>query len=120
MKSNEEYISLFDYRGQASRQTGLGREVYRKAREKGIKIIYVDLPEPYQKPEFNKIATYPVSFLDEYFGKEPEKPAVEPVTDLKDLLRRLYDLEVKFLEVSRRLDAINIAVSNTEDDDLPF
>ena len=86
MESNEQYMSLYSYRGQASKQSGLGREVNAAAKAKRIKIVYEQLPEALQTKEFTSVATYPVSFLDEYFGKK-----------LFDIFNKIYILSLKFL-----------------------
>jgi hypothetical protein len=125
--SNEQYVSLYDYRGQSSRETGLGQKVYAAAKEKNIHVIYADLPAERQREEFNRVATYPISFLDEYFGKEtptvlvatsppPSDLVYPPPSDLVYLLGRLEALEKQFAELINKLE-LNTTI---EDDDLPF
>lgn len=129
MKSNEQYVSLYDYRGKGSRESGLGQKVYESAKEKGIHVIYQDLPPDLSRPEYNRVATYPISFLDEYFGKEtptviemkptPPRDYTSPAPkDLIYLLGRLESLEKQFAELIKKLD--NVTNSNGNDDDLPF
>jgi len=121
MNSNDQYVSLYDYRGQSSRETGIGQKVYAAAKEKGIHVIYADLPTERQRDEFSRVATYPITFLDEYFGKET--PTIQPATtppssDLIYLLGRLEAIEKQFAELIKKLD--NVTNSNGNDDDLPF
>ena len=40
---NDEYISLYDYRGAGSRETGLGQKVYNAAKEKQVQVVYKDI-----------------------------------------------------------------------------
>ena len=119
MNSNDQYVSLYDYRGQSSRESGIGQKVYAAAKEKGIHVIYADLPAERQREDYNRVATYPMSFLDEYFGKatptvlEVKSP---PAGDLIYLLSRLEALEKQFAELINKLE-LNTTI---EDDDLPF
>jgi len=114
MKSNEQYISLYDYSGNATRLTGIGKKVYEAAKEKGIHVIYTDLPEERSTPEYNRVATYPKSFLDEYFGK-----TTTPVElDIAEISNRLIALEEKFNNLIQSLNVTNTIES--VDDDLPF
>jgi hypothetical protein len=115
MMSNDQYKSLYDYRGQASRQTGLGKQVNDAAKAKGIKIIYEPLPEHLVREEYKMVATYPVSFLDEYFGNEA-KPEVSSATR-GDILQRLVDLETQFKQLSNKIDTL---ITKETYDDLPF
>ena len=115
MENNEQYMSLYSYRGQASKQSGLGREVNTAAKAKRIKIVYEQLPEALQTKEFTSVATYPVSFLDEYFGKEPA--AGTPPNNLTELYQRLVNLEMQFNQLVKKLDTVIIEESY---DDLPF
>ena len=94
---------------------------YEYLKEKGIHVIYADLPTERQRDEFSRVATYPITFLDEYFGKET--PTVQPATtppsgDLIYLLGRLEAIEKQFAELIKKLD--NVTNSNGNDDDLPF
>jgi hypothetical protein len=115
MSSSEQYKSLYDYRGQASRQTGLGKQVNDAAKAKGIKIIYEPLPEHLVREEYKMVATYPVTFLDEYFGNE-SKPEVSSATR-GDILQRLVDLETQFKQLSAKIDTL---IMKEIHDDLPF
>lgn len=111
MKSNEQYVSLYDYRGKASRESGLGQKVYESAKEKGIHVIYQDLPPDVSRPEYNRVATYPKAFLDEYFGRPVQ-------LSLNEISQRLIALETQFEELIKKLE---INVTNSDDDDtLPF
>jgi hypothetical protein len=116
MENNKQYKSLYDYRGQASRQTGLGKQVNDAAKAKGIKIIYEPLPEHLVREEYKMVATYPVTFLDEYFGNE-SKPDVSSATQA-DIMQRLQQLEAKFDEVIKKLEPTPTKLD--DDYDLPF
>ena len=118
MKNKEEYISLYDYTGEATGQNGKGRDVYNVAKSKGIQVIYKDLPEERQRENYTRVATYPRSFLDDYFGVQTEPTATNTV-DLTSLMRRLDAVERKNLELERRISALSQTVTVT-DDDLPF
>ena len=115
---NDPYISLYDYKGNASRQSGLGLKVYKAAKEKDIHVIYTDIPADRQREEYNRVATYPKSFLDEYFGVAPTPP-VE--INLEYLVDRFDALEAKFDALIKKLET-NVTNSNEYDidDDLPF
>jgi len=119
MKNDDKYMSLYDYRGTASRQTGLGKDVYAAAKAKGIYVKYEDLPETLQKSEYARVATYPVSFLDEYFDKPTTitTTTTPPQSDLMYLLERLEALERQFAEVMKKLET---PITIEDDDDLPF
>ena len=113
---NDPYLSLYDYKGTASRQSGLGLKVYNAAKEKGIHVIYSDIPVERQREEYNRVATYPKSFLDEYFGVAPTPP-VE--INLEYLADRFDALEAKFDALLKKLET-NVTNSNEYDDELPF
>jgi len=119
MNSNDQYVSLYDYRGQTSRETGLGQKVYEAAKEKGVHVIYHDLPEDRSKPEYNRVATYPKSFLDEYFGKSTDTNA--STVSIEDVYRKLVELKEQFDQLISKLET-NVTNSNEpiDDDDLPF
>jgi hypothetical protein len=122
MKNNDQYMSLYDYSGKASRESGLGQKVYEASKKKNIHVIYQDLPPDLSRPEYNRVATYPKSFLDEYFGKTtPGDTFASELahSDLLYLLERLQSLEKKFEELTKKLD-INVTNSNESIDDLPF
>jgi hypothetical protein len=118
MNGSDQYVSLFDYRGQTSKESGLGQKVYAAAKEKGIHVIYQDLPPERHREDYNRVATYPISFLDEFFGKTPPTTTTPPQSDLIYLLGRLEALEKRFAEVIKKLE--NVTNSNGNDDDLPF
>jgi hypothetical protein len=123
MKSNDQYMSLYDYSGKASRESGLGQKVYEAAKSKNIHVIYQDLPPDLSRPEYNRVATYPKSFLDEYFGKTtPGDTFASELAqaDLRYLLERLYSLENKFDELIKKLDTNVTNSVESVDDDLPF
>ena len=123
MKSNEQYMSLYDYRGQASKESGLGKTVYEAAKKKDVHVIYQDLPPDLSKPEYNRVATYPISFLDEYFGKETptvQTTTTPPSSDLIYLLGRLEAIEKQFAELIKKLDNVTNSNEHDTDDDLPF
>ena len=114
MKSNDQYVSLYDYSGNPSRSSGIGRKVYEAAKEKNIHVIYTDLPPDLARPEYNRVATYPKWFLDEYFGKTTvsvnELTLEERVTKLEKLLSELTNNT-----------KINVTNNNEYDnDELPF
>jgi hypothetical protein len=112
---NDEYISLYDYRGAGSRETGLGQKVYNAAKEKQVQVIYKDIPEDRQRPEYNRVATYPKWFLDEYFEVSPSDTLLERLDALESKLEVLTDL------VTRLHNKNNHVTSSDEwDDELPF
>jgi hypothetical protein len=108
-------MSLFEFRGTAARQSGLGKEVNTAAKAKGVAIVYQPLPEHLQKPEFKSVATYPVSFLNEYFGVQ-STPTM--TLTLEELSEKLNALERQFTELLQKLE-IN-TTNSYDDDDLPF
>jgi hypothetical protein len=118
MNSNDQYISLYDYRGQSSRETGIGQKVYAAAKEKGIHVIYADLPAERQREDYNRVATYPKSFLDKYFNApaEPES-AISVTIDLQHIYERLVSIENQFSSLLKKLETNTII---EDDDDLPF
>jgi hypothetical protein len=115
MKSNEQYMSLYDYRGISSRETGLGQKVYEAAKKKDIHVIYTDLPQERATSEYNRVATYPKSFLDEYFGN-----TINTNMSINDVYLQLVELKNQFDQLISNLES-NVA-DNVEsiDDDLPF
>jgi hypothetical protein len=78
-----------------------------------------------QKPEYNQVQLYPISFLDEYFATKPEMDLTPIVrrSALIEIYQRLEDLESKFNILIKQLDN-NVTNSNepnsTYDDELPF
>ena len=126
MKNNDEtYISLFEYLGKGSGGSNIGREVTAEAIKQGIDIKYRMLPKEVQKPEYNQVQLYPISFLDEYFATKPEMDLTPIVrrSALIEIYQRLEDLESKFNILIKQLDN-NVTNSNepnsTDDDELPF
>ena len=67
-------MSLYEHRGNASRKTGLGQQVFNAAKEQGVEIVYRELPLELHRDEYKSVATYPKSFLDEYFGIVTDTP----------------------------------------------
>ena len=116
MKSNEQYISLYDYSGSATRLTGLGKKVYDTAKEKGVRVIYTDLPEDRSTPEYNRVATYPIWFLDEYFGKTSDTVNVS----IETVYSQLVELKQKFDELISKLEPNVTNSVESIDDELPF
>jgi hypothetical protein len=116
MKSNDQYMSLYDYSGKASRESGLGQKVYEAAKEKNIHVIYQDLPPDLSRPEYNRVATYPKSFLDEYFGVE----TVNTNISIEDVYSQLIELNQKFDQLISKLEPNVTNSVEPVDDDLPF
>ena len=115
---NDQYMSLYNYRGSASKQSGLGKEVYAAAKAKGVYVKYEDLPSPLQSTEYARVATYPVSFLDEYFNAPAKPESTEPVAvDLQHIYERLVSIETQFATLLKKLET---HITIEEDDDLPF
>lgn len=132
MKSKDEYISLYNYRGMAHRGTKEGQRVYETAKEKNIRVIYENLPENKVTGEYTQVATYPRSFLDEYFGQTTAEVDTETVTEtsaedaiingFRTLMTRITTLETRVDELTKKLET-NVTNSNEpidDDDDLPF
>ena len=109
----EQYASLYSYRGTASRESGIGKLVYAAAKAKGITIIYEQLPEHKQTKEYPAVATYPVSFLNEYFE-------VKPKTELELLTERVTMLETKVAILLKYTESTLTTTVVEDDDDLPF
>jgi hypothetical protein len=114
MKSNEQYMSLYDYRGISSRETGLGQKVYESAKKKDVHVIYTDLPQERATTEYNRVATYPKSFLDEYFGK-----TINTNMSINDVYLQLVELKKQFDQLISNLES-DAADNVEQDDDLPF
>jgi hypothetical protein len=124
MKNNDEtYISLFEYLGKGSGGSNIGREVTAEAIKQGVDIKYRMLPKEVQKPEYNQVQLYPISFLDEYFASKPEMDLTPIVrrSALIQIYQRLEDLELKFKALLDKLET-NVTNSNEPDtdDELPF
>ena len=118
MRNNDRYISLYDYSGRASKKTGLGKKVYNAAKEKGVRIIYKDLPADLSSPEYNRVATYPTSFLDEYFGNAISSNNIS----IEDVYSKLVELKEQFDQLVAKLEQNqnSIKPANSHNDNLPF
>jgi hypothetical protein len=114
MKNNEQYMSLYDYRGISSRESGLGQKVYEAAKKKDVHVIYQDLPPDLSRPEYNRVATYPKSFLDEYFGN-----TISTNMSIHDVYLHLVELKKQFDQLISNLES-DVADNVEQDDDLPF
>ena len=123
MKNDDEtYLSLFEYLGKGSGGSNIGREVTAEAIKRGVDIKYRMLPKEAQKPEYNQVQLYPVSFLDDFFATKPEMDLTPIVrrSALIEIHRRLEELEFKFETLLKKLEN-NVTNSNEyHDDDLPF
>ena len=124
MKSEEQYISLYEYLGKGSGGTNTGREVTAEAIKRGIDIKWRTLPKEAQRPEYTQVQIYPLSFLDDYFGNTDNANNIEvdrtPFVRRSELIKiqkRLEDLEAKFAEVIKKLE---IPTKLEDDYDLPF
>jgi hypothetical protein len=124
MKSEEQYISLYEYLGKGSGGTNIGREVTAEAIKQGIDIKWKTLPKEAQKPEYTQVQIYPLSFLDEYFGNvdnanniEVDRTPFVRRSELIKIQKRLEDLEAKFAEIIKKLE---IPTKLDDDYDLPF
>ena len=122
MKSEETYVSLFEYLGKGSGGTNIGREVTAEAVKRGIDIKWRMLPKEAQKPEYTQVQLYPISFLDSYFSNntnpEIDRTPLVRRSELLKLQQRLQELEAKFDAVIKKLD---VPTTKLEDDyDLPF
>ena len=109
--NNETYVSLYNYKGQATRMSGIGKKVYAAAKAKGIVIIYEQLPIERQTKDYPAVATYPVSFLDEYFKAKTE---LELLNDRVTLLETQVTILLKYAESTLTTTVVE------DDDDLPF
>lgn len=124
MKDNDTYLSLFEYLGKSSRESGVGKLVLAEALKRGIQPQTRLLPKEMQKPEFNSVQAYPISFLDEYFANNVEHDMTPIVrrSALIGLQSRLDILEKNYAELIKLLPTatIQLTSNNTQDDDLPF
>ena len=111
----EQYSSVFNYKGQATRMSGIGKLVYAAAKEQGINVIYETLPIEKQTKEYPSIATYPISFLDEYFSVNKPKTELELLTDRVTFLETQVEILLK--NIDPKLTTI---IVEAETDDLPF
>jgi hypothetical protein len=107
----EQYSSLYNYKGESTRATGIGKQVYAAAKAKGITIIYEDLPEHKQTAEYPAVATYPISFLDAYFKAK---------TELVLLNERVTFLETQVTILLKYAESTLTTTVVDDDDDLPF
>ena len=113
--NNDEYISLYDYRGAGSRESGLGQKVFNAAKEKSVHVIYKDIPEERQRPEYTRVATYPKWFLNEYFGVAPDALEIR-IVSLEAKVEMLGNIIAKLTETPNN----HVTSSNEWDDELPF
>lgn len=124
MKDNDTYLSLFEYLGKSSRESGVGKLVSAEALKRGIQPQTRLLPKEMQKPEFNSVQAYPISFLDEYFANNVEHDMTPIVrrSALIGLQARIDILEKNYAELIKLLPTatIQLTSNNTQDDDLPF
>ena len=123
MKNNDDtYISLFEYLGKGSGGSNIGREVTAEAIKRGVDIKYRMLPKEAQKPEYNQVQLYPVSFLDDFFATKPDMDLTPIVrrSSLIQIYQRIEELEFKIETLSKQIET-NVTNSNEyHDDDLPF
>jgi hypothetical protein len=122
--NNDTYMSLYEYLGKGSRTSGVGKLVSAEAIKRGIKVQTRLLPKEMQRPEFNTVQAYPLSFLDEYFANNVEYDMTPFVrrSALIMLQSRIDALEKNYAELIKLLPTptIELATKNTEDYDLPF
>ena len=122
--NNDTYVSLYEYLGKGSRDTGTGQLVSAEALKRGIKPQTKLLPKEMQRPEFNTVQAYPLSFLDEYFANNVEYDMTPFVrrSALIMLQSRIDALEKNYAELIKLLPTptIELTAQDTEDDDLPF
>lgn len=127
MKNNETYMSLYEYTGRAGNgENGLGRKVNQQAHDQKIEVKYRDIPVPAQKDSFKSVCTYPVSFLNDYFGQNPtelpDNSAFVRRTELIKVLQRIEELEANLNIVINQIEKVQNATNKHEPDtdDLPF
>ena len=80
------------------------------------------LPIEVQKPEYNQVQLYPVSFLDDFFATKPDMDLTPIVrrSSLIQIYQRIEELESKIEILLNKLET-NVTNSNEyHDDDLPF
>lgn len=120
--NNDTYMSLYEYLGKGSRTSGVGKLVSAEAIKRGIKVQTRLLPKEMQRPEFNTVQAYPLSFLDEYFANNVEYDMTPLVrrSALTILQTRLDTLEKNYTELIKLLPNTAIELAVKEDDDLPF
>ena len=122
--NNNTYMSLYEYLGKGSRTSGVGKLVSAEAIKRGIKVQTRLLPKEMQRPEFNTVQAYPLSFLDEYFANNVEYDMTPFVrrSALIMLQSRIDTLEKNYTELIKLLPTptIELAPNAYQDDDLPF
>ena len=122
--NNDTYVSLYEYLGKGSRDTGVGKLVSAEALKRGIKPQVKLLPKEMQRPEFNSVQAYPMSFLDEYFANNLEHDMTPFVrrSALTIVQARIDTLETQYAELIKLLPnaTIELTAKDTQDDDLPF
>ena len=122
--NNDTYVSLYEYLGKGSRDTGVGKLVSAEALKRGIRPQVKFLPKEMQRPEFSSVQAYPVSFLDEYFANNLEHDMTPFVrrSALNVLQARIDTLETQYAELIKLLPTatIELKAKDTQDDDLPF
>ena len=122
--NNDTYLSLYEYLGKGSRTSGVGKLVSAEAIKRGIKVQTRLLPKEMQRPEFNTVQAYPLSFLDEYFANNVEYDMTPLVrrSALIMLQSRIDTLEKNYAELIKLLPTTTIELTTTtyQDDDLPF
>ena len=122
--NNDTYMSLYEYLGKGSRTSGVGKLVSAEAIKRGIKVQTRLLPKEMQRPEFNTVQAYPLSFLDEYFANNVEYDMTPFVrrSALIMLQSRIDTLEKNYAELIKLLPTptIELAPNAYQDDDLPF
>jgi len=122
--NNDMYLSLYEYLGKGSRTSGVGKLVSAEAIKRGIKVQTRLLPKEMQRPEFNTVQAYPLSFLDEYFANNVEYDMTPVVrrSALIMLQSRIDTLEKNYAELIKLLPTPTIELTTTayQDDDLPF
>ena len=124
MKNNESFMSLYEHRGNASRQSGLGQRVFNAAKKQGVEIVYRELPPELRRDEYTGVSTYPKSFLDEYFGIVTDTQQQQTLQSLKEIKEKIKDLTLQLDDIINKL-GINETNSyerndEPEEDDLPF
>ena len=123
-EKEEVYITLYEYLGKGSRDTGVGKLVSVEALNRGIKPQVKLLPKEMQRPEFSSVQAYPMSFLDEYFANNLEHDMTPFVrrSALTILQARIDTLEKNYAELIKLLPntPIELTAEDTQDDDLPF
>jgi hypothetical protein len=121
MKSEDPYVSLYEYLGKGSGGTNIGREVTAEAVKRGIDIKWRMLPKEAQRPEYTQVQLYPISFLDSYFANntnpEVDRTPLVRRSELIKLQQRFEALEAQFNAVIKKLD---VPTKLEDDYDLPF